>query len=313
MIQRYILVILLLSGNFAQAQRQQVTHYNIIFAPDLSNRLNTKLYPKPVSDAKIVSSVLSKIYPDILRIKRLDRQMDKFSVDFINRGLIGIYKINTEVLNIDFGPFQDRQLERIDYIMGRSKRKLSSDVTLFNAEYARINAKASLANHGADIWTYFNSGIDGSIVKPAFKRGNSIQAYRNILILMTDGYIEAGIYGKGYDLSKQKVDAFRKAYLKSRASNLEHFLGLNPQFKINPVNNQYLKNLEVLVLEMYDRSLSKSGAATIHPTDMEIMKVIWSDWLRESGIKHFELKSIMANQTEIDHTTIGFIKQTTTQ
>ena len=175
--------------------------------------------------------------------------MDKFSVDLINKGLIGIYKINTEALNIDFGPFADNQLARIDYIMGRSDRKLKNDINSFNTEYLRINTKAGLANHGADIWTYFNSGIDASIVKASFKKGNTIQTYRNILILMTDGYIEAGIYGKGYDLSKQKVDAFRKAYLKAGASNLERFLDLNPQFKINPVNNQYLTNLVPLCLQ----------------------------------------------------------------
>jgi len=84
---RYFLITFLLIWNIAKTQGQ-VTHYNIIFAPDLSNRLNTKLYPKPVSDAQIVSSILKKIFPEILRIKRLDRQMDKFSVDLINKGLI---------------------------------------------------------------------------------------------------------------------------------------------------------------------------------------------------------------------------------
>ena len=125
---------------------------------------------------------------------------------------------------------------------------------------------------------------------------------------MTDGYIEADIYGKGYDLSKLKIDDFRGEYLKVNSVSLEKFLDQNPKFKIRPATNPHLKNLEILILEMYDRSLSKSRAAKVHPTDMEIMKVVWSDWLRKSGVKHFELKSIMSNQAEADRPIMGFIK-----
>jgi hypothetical protein len=304
---KYFLIPFLLVFNLVQAQNR-VVHYNVVFAPDLSNRLNQKLYPKHVSDPQIVSGVLKRVFPDILRIKRLDRQLDKFSVDFINKGLIGIYNVNTDAMIIDFELFGDRQLERIDYIMGRSVKKLSADIGSFNTEYARINSKAASANHGADIWTYFNSGIDGNVVKTPFKKGKTTQVFRNILLLMTDGYIEAGIYGKGYDLSKLKIDDFRSEYLKVNSVSLEKFLDQNPRFKIRPAINPHLKNLEVLVLEMYDRSLSKSGAAKVHPTDMEIMKVVWTDWLRKSGVKHFELKSIMSNQAEADRTIMGFIK-----
>ena len=63
------------------------------------------------------------------------------------------------------------------------------------------------------------------------------------------------------------------------------------------------------MLEMYDRSLSKTGSATKHPTDMEIMKVIWSDWMRSSGIKRFELKSTSVNKTESVKYVMDFIKE----
>ncbi len=125
---------------------------------------------------------------------------------------------------------------------------------------------------------------------------------------MTDGYIEAGIFGKGYDLSQSKVEAFRNAFLKSKESNLSVFLSKNPAFKIKPADNPFLKSLEVIVLEIYDRSLSKTGAATKHPTDMEVMKLIWSDWLKSSGVKRFELKSIATSKEEAVKYVMDFIK-----
>jgi len=286
-----------------------ITHYNIVFAPDLSNRLNSSLYPKPVSDVKIVSDVLARIWPDITKIRRSVQQMDRFSVDFINKGLIGLYKIDPAVLTIDISKFELNQAERIQYLTSASAKKLSTDIKTFSAEYARINRMASVSNHGADIWTYFNSGIDANIVLPSFKRSTRNNVYRNILVLFTDGYIEAGIFKKGFDLSKSKINDFRKAFNKAGGKDITAFLAANPKFKVNPVSNPYLKNLEVLVLEMYDRSLSASGSATVHPTDMEIMKVVWKDWLQNSGVKSFEMYPMASDPVTANKIIMNYLKK----
>lgn len=313
---RYSLIIttiLSISALFCSGQvnrkKTSIVHFNVVFAPDLSNRMNSKLYPKPVKDSKIVAGVLDKLFPDILRIRRSVQQMDKFSVDFVNKGLIGIYKVDPSLLSIDFGRFGLKQSLRIDYIQNKSPRKLKNDVQAFNSEYQRINDLATNRNHGADIWTYFNSGISSSMVLPSFNRGGVLNVYRNILILFTDGYIEAGIYGEGFDLSKEKVDAFRKAFVKSKSIGLEKFLQQHPKFKIKPANNSNLKNLEVLVLEMYDRSLSPSGSATMHPTDMEIIRVIWTDWLKTSGVSRFELRPTASSPQEINEFIINYLRE----
>lgn len=303
------LLIFLIAMKLSAQQRKEVIHYNLIFAPDLSNRLNTKLYPKAVNDADIVQGVMDKIWPDILRFKRDDGQLDHYSVDFMNKGLIGLYKINTEVLSVNFQSF-DRQNDRINYILSRNNvpRTLPKDISSFMGEYRKFNSKAALSNNGADIWTYFQSGIDNRIILSDLPAGRVTHKFRNIMILMTDGYIEAGIYNKGYDLSSSKVASFRTEFLKSKGNDMAAFLAKNPKFKINPANNPFLKDLEVIVMEMYDRSLSKTGAATKHPTDMEIMKVIWTDWLRSSGLKRFELKPVAGNKAEAVKYILDFLK-----
>ncbi len=303
----YILLVISASAIFAQKQKE-VIHYNIIFAPDLSNRLNAKIYPKPVNDVDLVEGIFKLIWPNILRAKRSEGQKDKYTIDFINKGLIKIYSVNTNVLTIDFQKF-DRQNDRINYIMGRNGAKctLENDVEKLIKEYKNFNNKASNSSNGADIWTYFQSGIDEGVIQSNIKIGNVNHVFRNILILITDGYIEAGIFNKGYDLSESKISNFRNAFLKSTEKDMATFLTKNQKFKINPVKNKYLKNLEVMVIEMYDRSLSKTGAATKHPTDMEIMKLIWSDWLQKSGVKRFELKATAANKDQGIKSIMNFI------
>src|SRR5688500_6032184 len=95
----------------------EIIHYNVVITPDLSNRLDSKLYPRPLNDNQIVKVVLKNIYTTILTRRRSENQRDKFSVSFINRKLINQYNINTAVLGIDFDKFK-RQKDRIDYIKG---------------------------------------------------------------------------------------------------------------------------------------------------------------------------------------------------
>ena len=105
---------------YVTAQKtKEVTDYNIIFAPDLSNRLNSKFYPKAVNDVDIVQGVLKKIWSDILKLKRTDGQLDHYSVDFINKGLIGLYKINTSLLSIDLQQFDNIAVWMVMRIVGK--------------------------------------------------------------------------------------------------------------------------------------------------------------------------------------------------
>jgi hypothetical protein len=295
------------------SHKYTISHFNITFAPDLSNRVNPGLYKRPLNDVDILKIITSDIYPSILRYRRLENQKDKLLVDFVNKGLVSEYKVNTDKLLMDFGRFPN-QRDRMAYIMKRDgvKQWLSLDITKMVSEFSRINSAAGKQNFGADIWTYFNEGIDDKRVladeKPIDNRSNTlVNTYRNVLILTTDGYIEAGIYGKGFDLSKSTIEVFRNAFLASGDKDIRHFFKKNDQFRIKPVQNDNLKNLEVLVMELYDRSKSKGGGATVQPTDMEIMKLYWTDWLQQSKVKRFELHPFANSRDEAEKIILNFV------
>jgi hypothetical protein len=295
------------------SKKYVITHYNLTFAADLSNRVNPGLYRRPLNDVEVLKILTGDLYPSILRCRRSENQKDKLRIDFINKGLINQYQVNTDKLSIDFGRFPN-QNARIDYIMERNqvKRTLKKDVINMVSEFNRINMLATRQNFGADIWTYLNEGLDNAMVipdeKPRIDEGNTyVNAYRNILILTTDGYIEAGIYDQGFDLSKKTIDRFREAFLASGENDMSSFFRKNKQFRIKPVHNEKLKNLEILVMELYDRSRSKVGAATVHPTDMEIIKLFWTDWLRESKVARFELHPFANSREEAEKMILDFL------
>jgi hypothetical protein len=290
-----------------------ISHFNITFASDLSNRVNPGLYKRPLTDVDVLKIVTGHLYPSVLRYRRSENQKDKLLIDFINKGLISEYAVRTERLFIDFGAFA-RQNDRINYILERQhvKQTLRLDSQKMVDEFSRINSLAAKQNFGADIWTYFNEGIDDKRVLSDEKpindgRNTYVNTYRNVLILATDGYIEAGIYDKGFDLSKKRIEIFRTAFLASGETDLNHFFKKNKQFRITPVRNPHLKDLEVLVMELYDRSKSKGGAATVQPTDMEIIKLFWTDWLQQSKVKRFELHPYANSRDEAEKIILNFL------
>jgi len=300
------------------ADEVALTHFNVVFAPDLSNRINSKMHPRPLHDPQIVSRVLNNIYPKILNHQRSDNQLDKFSVSLINKKLLNEYNINKSELSIDFSRFKN-QRERIDYIKGRSEASLETDVQKFEEEFNRLNQVAAERTFGADVWSYLHAGVDNLIVQeekdPIIFNGTTYRnQFRNVLILLTDGYIEAGIYNKQgcpedntcYYLSGDRVSQFRQAFKKSGAKDMKAFFDDN-NYGIVPVDNPHLAELEVLVLEMYDRSLSQSGSATVHPTDTDILKLFWSDWLEKSGVKRYELRSMMTTEEEVEEIVLDFM------
>ncbi|WP_282036468.1 hypothetical protein [Saccharicrinis aurantiacus] len=283
-----------------------IYHYNFLIVPDLSNRVDMKIHPKPIDDQEIISSVLSMI-DEVLREGHRDTdQKDSYNVSFLNKGLILMYNIDKDNLDIDFADF-DTQYQRIGYIKAREgyeNNNLNTDIRKFEDECDKMYAEAVKNTDGADIWSFFNTGIGDSNVKspeePFEFNGHSFQEkYRNIIVLFTDGYMESGLSktaAKGtsknlsYDLSQSRIKAFREEFKKSGMSDMKTFFNEN-EYGIVPVENEYLKDIEVIVMELYDRSLTETGNATVYPTDNDIIELFWNDWLTKSGVKRFELHS----------------------
>lgn len=293
-----------------------ITHFNVIITPDLSNRLQK---PKSINDTRIVGAVLEEVLPVVINHKRKTHQKDRYQVSFISNKSITQYKIKTDDLRIGFDHFKG-QLERIDYIKDiATPATLSGDRNKFLSEFDRIASAAAKAPDGADIWTYFNKGIDNTLLmnkieKTEYAGRPIVNQHRNIMILLTDGYIEASMFGEKacatgnqcYYLSGERIKSFRNAFKQSGMPSVKEFYDKN-NYGIVPANNANLKDLEVLVLQMEDRSLNNAGNATVYPTDMEIMELFWSDWLEKSQVKRFELRPVVASDKEIEQIVSDFI------
>jgi len=291
-------------------------HVNLIITPDLSNRIED-LYSKPVSDIALINTVYKNYYPYIYKLKnRILGQEDLISLIFTNPAIISDFRINLRDFKMDLSDM--KPAERITYL---TKGNYQNLLVAVDSEIRDVYRQAKENTTGGDIYNYFKNEITSALVKKTRKpkivgSDTIIDVQRNILVLLTDGYVEAGLYGekncngnKCLYLSKSRVNLFRKEFLASGEDDLKQFF-TNAGYGIIPVKNENMEHLEIFVSEMYDRSLNKkTGSQTVSPNDFEIMKLFWEDWLEKSGVQHYKLLDTSNSKEEFLRELTSFIEE----
>lgn len=133
-------------------------------------------------------------------------------------------------------------------------------------------AQASGVYPGSDIWRFMKDEARIKCIEPD-------TSYRNILVILTDGYL---YYENG---KQQKPNSNRYNYIERGTAHFSKFRNPNvlaaefdqQDYGLMPASTS-LNNLEVLVLECRPEET--------YPQDFDIMQKYWCKWFREMGIKH---------------------------
>jgi hypothetical protein len=294
---------------------KEIEHFNIIIVPDLSNRINSDLYPKQLADQEIIKTV-ADVFPECFQKGgRIVHQKDRLSLRLINQRQLPNFSELEEALSIDLGKFDLDQRARIEFIKNRAENSLKDEIEEFKKTTDLIYESVGTKTIGVDIWNFFNQSVDESFLQLTNAAStSSIQdKARTIIILLTDGYIEAGSYGKEYCkenrcyyLSNHILEKFRADHKKSNHSDIaETFRKSN--YGIVPASNPHLKDVEVLALEFYDRSKTKGGNSTKYPNDFQINKLFWEDYLKNSGVKKFKIVEAKSFKGDIEKIIKDFV------
>lgn len=290
---------------------QEVTtknHFNITIVADLTNRVDPGLYPKPLHDTLIINTIAGLFYPTIVKYKRRMHQKDLLRFRLVN----SIQGVDAENNEISLERFTS-QAERIQYI----NQTLRLDLNEFKSAIQKVYENQLASPPSGDMYQLFQKTIKPSITRnEESERGSGntkiIEKHRNIIILLTDGYIEYGVFGqdkcKGMKcpfLTPRELETIRQKHNRSGLS-IRETIKAN-EMGLTPFNAPTMKEYEVLVLECYDRSLSVAGSTTKFPTDFEIMKEVWSVWLAESGVKRSEIHSTANTRKEVEDIVKGFL------
>ncbi len=292
-----------------EATISTVKDYNMLVVPDLSNRIDQNLYPKPVHDTVLINQMLGHLKTYIGLNHRKTGQKDVYKLDVINKGILSTQVFNPSEMTIDLRRFENNALERSNYL----RNDLAHDVVKFRNGVKTLYDYALVHPSGADVWNYFNESIKRGLEDTArvqvLNTPEQIvyKQTKNVALLLTDGYIESANKEKGYLLNDLLIHKIRKDYHASGRTDLREFVLSNPDYFIKETAAD--KNeLNVMVCEVIDRSLDKNGAATVQPTDFQILEILWTKWLKDAGCDKIKILQAVKSKEQFAVEVEQFLK-----
>lgn len=288
-----------------------VVHYNINIVADQTNRVEQKAQNTVLlHDTTIINRFINLYYPNLYGHRR----------DLEQKDILRFYRVSpynalpdTLTTEVSLRRFPN-QGERINYVLPEGKYTnpggLKQDLNDLKRTVAISYETRNKERNSGDLFTFFSSSLtELNILKDTLKfshDGIKYEEYhRNVLIVITDGYLEYGNYRRTKDCKANKCRYLNQSLIDEIRSvvNVED-LSVEKvlekyDYGIIPVQNELLASTDLIFLEFYDRSRSPSGSARISPTDVEITKAVWMKWMKESGVKSAKIYEVLNNKEAI--------------
>lgn len=240
--------------------------YNISLLLDLSDRISLEKNPNPTMeyyqrDLGYIKSV-SEAFTQHLKSKRIRQINDKMQLFF-----------NPEPLDPAINTIAQNLRISIDK-NNASKELLNSINSNYASQTSKIYESAIKDNKyvGSDIWSFFDSKVTDQCIE---------NKYRNILIVLTDGYMfyESTVIKEGNLTTYITPELIRKNGLNTKDWDKK----FNDQDFGFIKTNDDLSNLEVLVLGI--------NPDKKNPYEEKVIRAYWTKWFTEMKISHFEIKN----------------------
>ena len=240
---------------------------NLIVVPDLSNRLNPSMHPTQAHDDTVILHHLWREF--VQQAKSPAYSADKMVMELSNEEQLGegFREVANNLITDMASPNRPVKLSNRLYL-----KRLAATTRYKNnisQVYAQAVAKAAAGTlSGADFRRYVNEKLP-RLIKPS----SLAQENRNVLVIITDGYLETSPH------DGQPGDAFTgdnwelKIIGQRRNTGTDWEQAVAPPIihkKIPPCEVD-LSNVDVLILQVEERSSGRGR-------DFDILQHYWKDW-----------------------------------
>ena len=233
------------SQKVAAKQTPTIIPLNLSIYLDLSDRIKpngTEALSQKEKDIAIVDYLANYIKNRAVKQKIIPCR-DRVKVFFYPEPVDAKVALLSEKLELDLGTTP----------MKEKKPKLNSFTNEFKNSLEQIYSSTIQTSRwlGSDIWGFFNKPIDNYCIK---------SGYRNILVVLTDGYI--------YHVSNKRSDGNCHTFVLPQT--------LKDKSSCLIAERTGLDDLEVLMLELNPNP----------PTDQQKMEQVITDWLKNMGVQN---------------------------
>ncbi len=248
------------------------TSLNLIIVPDLSRRINDTI--NNPDQLKNDTTLLNAIWQNfILQTKLKMDSKDRLVLDVTDEGQAG-GSFRTVANDLIFDLSDNH---------GKSNRLYFDKVgNRFNQNVSKLYSLASKDPIGADYHYYFEQRLPKNIKKSTLKDN-----YRNILVIITDGYLETKSAQRTGIWAYTGTFAERTLVSNQIFSNKSYIDALSV-LKPIPDCTTHFPNLEILVIEVNPRTSCSAqepdDCGTVN--DYTIMKNQWINWFKRLEVKN---------------------------
>jgi hypothetical protein len=252
--------------NEVSIKKPTAENYNISILIDLSDRISLKKNPNPTMeyfqrDLGYIKSV-SETFTHHLKEKRVRQIDDKMQLFFNPEPLDP--KINSISKNLKISI--DKNNASKDFLNSINSNYAAQTSIIYNSAIKDDNYI------GSDIWSFFDNKVKDQCIE---------NGYRNILVVLTDGYL---FYDGTLIREKNRTSYITSEFIRKNGLNTNDWEKKikDQDFGFIKINND-LSNLEVLVLGI--------NPTKNNPYEEKVIKAYWTKWFSEMNIKHFEIKN----------------------
>ncbi|HEX8562702.1 MAG TPA: hypothetical protein VF676_06960 [Flavobacterium sp.] len=237
---------------------------NVSILLDLSDRISPEKYPNPameyyLRDVGYINSI-SEAFTDHLTTKKVRQVKDKIQLFF-----------DPAPKNPDINALSEKMKIAVDR-NSVSKQTIADIRATYASEPQKIYDLAINDKNyiGSDTWKFFKNKADDYCIEPK---------HRNILIVLTDGYI---FYKDSKMQEGNKTTWLTPETIRTNKLNTSSWKETFDKggFGFIPANKD-LSNLEILVLGI--------NPDTKNQYEEEVIKAYWSNWLEAMKVKRFEI------------------------
>ncbi len=239
---------------------------NISFLLDLSDRIDPKKYPNEsmqyyLRDVAYIKSV-SEAFDTHLRTKKVRQMNDKMQVYFDPEP----QNQNINAISNDLRYSVTRENASLDLLDKIKNTYASEPLKIYELAIKDDNYV------GSDTWKFFKTKVKDFCIE---------ENYRNILIILTDGYI--------YHKDTKMKEGNLSSYLTPQDTRGYSLNDKNWRNKIDEKEigfipaTEELENLEILVLGI--------NPDPKNPYEEEVIRKYWSDWFDKMEVGRYDIKT----------------------
>lgn len=236
---------------------------NIIVVPDLSNRIvDTINNPDQIKTDKELLRCIWESFNEITKYEKNSK--DRLIIDVTDsEQASGKFRILADNLIFDLSKNKKNQI---------NKFYLDAKIPVFSSSIDKLYEMAIENPIGANYWYYFNRRLADHMLKETL-----FEDYRNVIIIITDGYLED-------ETNERTGRAFYTGTYEERKNYCLHGSSIP---KIEDCDKHFPK-LEVLVMEVNERKKGSKVERKDPGTkcDYSILKEQWQNWFSTLEIKN---------------------------